>query len=121
MIRYALFAMILATTLPAHADDLVSTNQVVAGAFAGALPPGTLGNVSVITQSGYGNVARTDQLGTGDMAQINQAGNNFSASILQTSVQDIAVVNQTGNGLGAPPVTVTQTGPGQSITITVHR
>jgi hypothetical protein len=126
-----LFPIILLAALPAQADDLVTTTQVVAAAAVGALPASVLGNlptsanasgnVSVIVQSGYGNVAQTAQTGTGDFAAINQAGNNFIASILQTNQHDSAVVNQTGNGIGAQPITITQTGPAQSITITQHR
>jgi hypothetical protein len=50
--------IILAAALPARADDLVSTTQVVAAQVAGALAAGPLGNVSVIYQSGSGNVGR---------------------------------------------------------------
>lgn len=114
-------AVLLVATQPARADDLVSTTQVVAGIMTGALPASVLGNVSVITQSGFGNVAVTNQTGIGDVARVSQSGNNFSASILQSGQNDSATVTQTGNGIGAPPIIITQTGPAQAITITQHR
>jgi hypothetical protein len=126
-----LLPLILAVALPARADDLVSTSQVVAAQAAGALPANLLGyasspanlsgNVSLIVQSGSGNTAQTDQTGTADSAAITQLGNNFSASITQTSQHDTATITQIGNGAGLQPMTITQTGPGQSMTITQHR
>ena len=126
-----LFLFLLAAALPARADDLVSISQLVAALSAGALPANLLatgaapanafGNVSVISQVGSGNTAQTDQTGTRDIAAVSQVGHNFSASILQTSQRDVAAISQIGNGLGAPPITITQTGPAQSIVIIQHR
>lgn len=113
-----LFLIILAAALPARADDLVSMTQVVAARVAGALPSDPFGNVSVIYQSGSGNVGQTDQTGTRGSAVINQTGNNNSSLIQQTGAGNSAVNTQIGNGL---TMTIRQTGPGQAISITQRR
>ncbi len=125
-----LFSIIMAAAaiFPACADNLVTTTQAVAGQAAGALPQAGAGvtnvignNYSSIMQAGTSNTATINQFGTGDMARVDQYGSNFNATILQTSQQDSVVVSQFGNGAGLQPVSVTQTGPGQSIIITQHR
>ena len=111
-----LLPIMLAAALPARADDLVSTTQVVAAQVAGVLAAGPARqHVSQIYQAGSGNVAQTDQTGTGDSAAISQTGNNNYSLIQQTSVGDIASNTQIGNGL---TMTIRQTGPGQIISIT---
>jgi hypothetical protein len=122
MLWRLVFPMLVAAVPAAWGDDLVSMTQVAAAQAAGVLPQATGGyNFSAIYQTGIANMARTDQTGLGDYALITQTGNNLDASILQTSQHDSATVTQTGNGIGAQPITVTQTGPAQSVIITMHR
>jgi len=109
-----LFFISLTATMSAHADDLVSTTQVVDALAAHALVADPFGNVSQISQSGYDNIAQTGQTGSGGKAAIRQVGNNDYSFIQQIGSGDTAVNTQIGNGLR---MTIHQTGPGQAISI----
>ena len=107
---------LLFAAIPASADGLVTTTQVVNGQIAGDVPSSG-GNISVITQDGTGNSAETDQIGTSGQATIGQTGNNNYSLIQQSGVGDSATNTQIGNSLS---MTIRQTGPAQSVVVTQH-
>jgi len=109
-----LFLLSMTATMSAHADDLVSTTQVVNALAAHVLVADPFGNASQISQSGYDNIAQTGQTGSGGKAAIRQVGNNDYSFIQQIGSGDTAVNTQIGNGLR---MTIHQTGPGQAISI----
>lgn len=102
--------------LPAtgQADSLVSTNQAILSQAA----RGTGANYSMITQSGTGNFASTEQMGSSARAVISQMGDGNSSLIRQSAAGDSATHIQIGNGL---TMVITQTVPGQHIVVTQHR
>ena len=89
----ALIASYLIAFAPqAFADDQVTINQAVAGAFAGG------GNTSTINQIGSNNFAQTNQFGAQNNAVIGQYGNNNTSVITQLGVGGLVIDNQYGNG-----------------------
>lgn len=121
--RNLLLACLIIAPITAQADSLTITDQVVilgnSQAAAVAQSYMTNGyNRSVITQTGSGNQANSEQMNSGNAVSTTQTGNNNLSNVQQFGSGGTVLNTQTGNNLG---ISVTQTGLAPSIVITQTR
>lgn len=100
----------------AFADTAANVQQVVASQTLSVAP----GSYSSIVQQGSDNTALTNQPGyaAGRYASQTQIGDGNYSSIAQTAPNDVAITSQIGNDFH---ITITQTNPGQQVTVSQHQ